>query len=90
MHVPEEDIRVGERESYATMGKICTEDTFDSVVCASCPVSVPPIQRPTNDRVFLLLLSTLLGWKVGGPFGVTKDGKSDKSTNAGLERWLSC
>lgn len=58
---------------------------------------VHPVQfllHPFKDQLvtelFLLLLSTLLGWKVGGPFGVTKDGKSDKSTNAGLERWLSC
>lgn len=58
---------------------------------------VHPVQfllHPLKDQLMtelsLLLLSTLLGWKVGGPLRVTKDGKSDKSTNPWLERWLSC
>lgn len=66
MCAPEEDIRLDERETYATTGKICTEDKFDSVVCASCPVSAPPIQRPTKDRAFLasaLHLSRLESWR---------------------------
>lgn len=53
---------------------------------------VQPVQfllHPFKDQLMTELF-LLLGWKVGGPFGVTKDGKSDKSTNAGLERWLSC
>lgn len=66
MCAPEEDTRVGERETYATMGKICTADKFDSVVCASCPVPAPPTQRPTNDRAFLasaLHPSRLESWR---------------------------
>lgn len=90
--MPEEDIRVGERETYAAMGKMCTEDKFGPVVCTTYLLSAPQVQRPTHDRASLVSALhplTLLGWKAGGSLGIMKDGKSDKSTSMRLKRWLS-
>lgn len=61
------------------LGKVFTEDKFDSVVCTSYLVSAPQVQRPTHGRASLVSALhplTLLGWKVGGPLGIIKDGNS--------------
>lgn len=75
--MPEEDIRVSERETCYN-GEKSVLKTFDSAVGTF---------STTLDRascISALQDLTLLGSKVGGPLGTIKDGKSNKRINVGL------